>query len=778
MKKPVSKDDLRQNERHQETSWLSEDRYSKVFNNTEIALAVFEADGMISWVNDEFVHLTGYQKDELVGRMSLWDFMQPEETERIQAYHHARRLDSSNPPGNYVFHLVDKSGMHREIYAALALPPDSSSMIASWIDIDQQKGLEEFTKGTLDSLGQHIAILDSKGTILSVNRAWAKFAQENGGNLAETGPGVNYLEVCDRTTGQDQESAGQFAEGLRKVLSAEIDVFTLEYPCHSKHEQRWFLGRITRFKMGDSLRAVVSHENITHLKEVEISLRENEALYQTIVDNQSELVCRYLPDTTLTFANAAYCRYFGRDRAEMIGRRFLDFIPEEQHADVLEYIRTLIQTLTSITMEHQVLTPSGELRWQSWTDYPIFDLNGELKEFQAVGKDITEQKQAQEALANAHNQVTTLLEISGKLLSTLEFEPLLDLILDQLSKVLSYDGAVIMTLRHQNLDFQVYRGAEIFHNLHKLEVRSFQIPMFEPFINAKGSFYIDDIHEEQDLLSMLRRTPGIPLQEVMKRRSWLGLPLLIQDQIIGFLILAHAQPQFYSQKDRDLAQAFANQVALALRNAQLYRQAQQAAAMDERNRLARELHDSIAQMLYSMNLYSKASMLALSSGKNDVVEENLDKLAHLTRDAMSDMRQLIFELRPSIVEEDGLVSALDAALEAAASRYGIKTELQVEGEIQLDSTIETELYRIAQEALNNVNKHARATRVDIELKNEHGLYSLSIRDNGIGFDPVLASQGGGVGLRNIRDRARAIGGNFLLETSPEKGTVVKVQFHF
>ncbi len=776
MKMSGSEHDLSEQKRHQEALQISENRYRTLFNNTGTAMAVFDADGTISLVNDEFVHLTGYHKQEIEGRMNIWEFILPEDVEIIREYHRARRLDPSNTPNNCAFSLLDKSGIRKEIYATVALLPNLRSYIASWIDISQQMRLEESNRGTLNSLREHIAIIDPKGVILSVNRAWKEFARRNGGNAVETGPGVNYLEICARTSGQDREYAERFAEGLRRVLGGEIEVFTQEYPCHSAQEERWFIGRITSFQIGGARRAVVSHEDITQLKKVENTLRTNETFYRAIVDNQTELVCRYLPDTTLTFVNAAYCRYFGRDRTEMIGRRFLDFIPKEEHADVLENIRNLKQSLTPVTYEHQVLTPSGELRWQRWTDYPIFDLNENLVEFQAVGTDITEQKLAQEALAIAHKQLATLLEISGKLLSTLDFEPLLDLILDQLSKVLSYDGAVIMTIRHQNLEFQVYRGSEIFKNLHKLEVQIFQLPIFEPLLKEKESFYIEDIREEKVLLSMLRRTPEIPVHEVMRLGSWLGLPLLTQQQIIGFLILAHSQPCFYSTQDRDLAQAFANQVAMALNNAQLYRQVQQVAVMDERNRLARELHDSVVQMLYSMNLYSKASKLALSAGKADIVEENLDKLAELTRDAMTDMRQLVFELRPVVLEEEGLVNALDARVKALGARRSIKSEFQVEGEIELDPTVELELYRIAQEALNNVIKHSRASHVRIELKNEDGNYSLTIQDDGIGFDPVFASQGGGLGLRNIRDRAKEIGGKFTLETSTGQGTVVKVQF--
>lgn len=217
---------------------------------------------------------------------------------------------------------------------------------------------------------------------------------------------------------------------------------------------------------------------------------------------------------------------------------------------------------------------------------------------------------------------------------------------------------------------------------------------------------------------------------------------------------------------------------LAQKNAELERlnkQAQETAAMAERARLARELHDSVTQALYSVNLYADATRLALSSGKTDVAAENVRQLHGLAREAMSDMRLLIFELRPSILEEAGLVGALQARLEAVEARSGFQTAFQVEGERCLSPFVEAELYRVAQEALNNVLKHAQAKQVTVHLRFNEERLCLKIQDDGIGFDLEMARQSGGLGLRSMEERVQQIGGNLILETAPGKGTTLRIE---
>ena len=204
-------------------------------------------------------------------------------------------------------------------------------------------------------------------------------------------------------------------------------------------------------------------------------------------------------------------------------------------------------------------------------------------------------------------------------------------------------------------------------------------------------------------------------------------------------------------------------------------QLEETATTAERQRLARELHDSVTQSLYSLDLFANAAQEALSKGKIETVAKNTQQVRNLSQSALTDMRLLIFELRPPVLDEVGLVGALQTRLETVEIRSGLKTKIEVKGEEKLDQSIETELYAIAMEALNNSLKHAQAENVTVILENDNQHCYLSIIDDGIGFDPQIAENAGGFGLRNMKERAAKIGGDFSLETSPDSGTSIRVE---
>jgi PAS domain S-box-containing protein len=207
----------------------------------------------------------------------------------------------------------------------------------------------------------------------------------------------------------------------------------------------------------------------------------------------------------------------------------------------------------------------------------------------------------------------------------------------------------------------------------------------------------------------------------------------------------------------------------------LEQQAKEKAVASERSRLARGLHDSVTQALYSVTLYAEATRLALSAEKPDVAAENLRELHNMAQEAMVDMRMLIFELHPPVLEEEGLVAALQARLAAVESRARLQTEIRVEGERRLPISVEEELFRIALEALNNVIKHANAQQVTVDLKFEDQDACLEITDDGVGFDPVVARGSGGVGLLGIEERVQRIQGSFAIESAPGEGTTLRVR---
>jgi PAS domain S-box-containing protein len=240
--------------------------------------------------------------------------------------------------------------------------------------------------------------------------------------------------------------------------------------------------------------------------------------------------------------------------------------------------------------------------------------------------------------------------------------------------------------------------------------------------------------------------------------------------------LEHVCQPVYGSNGNYLGRRGSNRDITERRRAEeaLEEQAKEEAVAAERSRIARELHDSVTQALYSVTLYAEATRLALSAGKQDVAAENLRELHNMAREAMIDMRMLIFELHPPVLEEEGLVAALQARLAAVESRARLQTEIRVEGERRLPILVEEELFRIALEALNNVIKHANAQRVTVDLKFEDEGVCLEITDDGVGFDPVAARGSGGMGLQGIEERVLRIQGSFAIESDPGEGTTLRV----
>jgi signal transduction histidine kinase len=194
------------------------------------------------------------------------------------------------------------------------------------------------------------------------------------------------------------------------------------------------------------------------------------------------------------------------------------------------------------------------------------------------------------------------------------------------------------------------------------------------------------------------------------------------------------------------------------------------AVTEERNRLARELHDSVTQALYGVTLYSEAAAGHLALGHTDRTAQHLQELQDTAQEALAEMRLLVFELRPPILEELGLVGALQARLQAVEGRAGLRTEFKTNLEERLPSDVEEGLYRIAQEALNNALKHAQARIIGVHLRQEGPTVTLEIADDGVGFDRAAASERGGVGLPAMQERAVELGVRLTVDSVPGSGT--------
>jgi signal transduction histidine kinase len=194
----------------------------------------------------------------------------------------------------------------------------------------------------------------------------------------------------------------------------------------------------------------------------------------------------------------------------------------------------------------------------------------------------------------------------------------------------------------------------------------------------------------------------------------------------------------------------------------------------ERNRLARELHDSVTQSLYSLTLFSEAARHMAEDIGEESIEQYIGQIGVIGQQALKEMRLLVYELQPLELEREGLVRALRKRLEAVEGRAGVEARLEVDELVKLPGDVEQELYRIAQEALNNALKHAAAGSVVVYLRQSNGSIEMEIVDDGVGFNPEVLPDQGGMGLKSIRDRAEQIGGSATIRSQPGEGTSVKV----
>lgn len=196
---------------------------------------------------------------------------------------------------------------------------------------------------------------------------------------------------------------------------------------------------------------------------------------------------------------------------------------------------------------------------------------------------------------------------------------------------------------------------------------------------------------------------------------------------------------------------------------------------EERQHLARDLHDAVTQTMFSASMVAEA-LLVLWERKPEQVPDGLRQLQYLTRGAIADMRMLLLELRPQAIEETRLPILLRQLCESYAGRYGVSPRLSIDEDIILPVPVRMTFYRIAQEALNNIHKHAKATTIDVSLKKQDARVVMRISDNGNGFILDSTSQGGHMGLKIMQERAQEINATFHIQSTPHIGTTIKLMW--
>jgi nitrate/nitrite-specific signal transduction histidine kinase len=269
--------------------------------------------------------------------------------------------------------------------------------------------------------------------------------------------------------------------------------------------------------------------------------------------------------------------------------------------------------------------------------------------------------------------------------------------------------------------------------------------------------------------------PRVPTEmHVLGSRALLIAPLLVEEQMAGLVSLLRDVDKPFKAEESALLATVSDQLSTAVTSQRLRQIAQQSALLGERQRLARDLHDSVTQALYGVTLFAQASRSAIYAGNLSLTSQYVERLSETARQALKEMRLLIFELRPSLLDQVGFVGALQQRMEAVERRAGVAVEFKVEGITELPAALENDVYQIAQESLNNILKHSGASWVALRLTLKERNLHLQIADDGRGFDPAAIGGTAGIGFASMRERAGRLGGQLQIESKPGAGTRVSL----
>jgi PAS domain S-box-containing protein len=372
------------------------------------------------------------------------------------------------------------------------------------------------------------------------------------------------------------------------------------------------------------------------------------------------------------------------------------------------------------------------------------------------------------------SELSALLDVSHTVASTLELEPLLDLILDQLNLVADNDGITLLEV--QGDEFVVLLRRVPGHEDQEFP-RSYSAqghgPIWDKLRRGEVAV-IGNVRGDDSMARAYRRTVGDFLDTSLSfEASFMAVPLMLKDRIIGLLGLSSARSDHYNPHHGEVALAIAQQAAVAIENARLYQKAQEAAVLEERQRLSRELHDSVSQALYGIGLAAQTARTLVERDPAEAIRP-LDYVVSLAKTGLAEMRALILELRPETLEQEGLTAVLQQQAEAITARHPVQVTTVLCAEPEAPLAAKEALYRIAQEAVHNTVKHAEATEVRLSLEQSGEDVVLAIEDNGRGFD-TTGSYPGHLGLHSMRERVERFGGTLEIESAVGIGTTVSVR---
>jgi two-component system nitrate/nitrite sensor histidine kinase NarX len=456
--------------------------------------------------------------------------------------------------------------------------------------------------------------------------------------------------------------------------------------------------------------------------------------------------------------NPAAERLYGYRAAEAIGRRLLEIFPPERAVEELALLRGAAERGQSMgPFETERVTKDGRRIIVELSVSPIRDLSGAVVGVSTIARDVTAEKQA-ERLGQEKANLAALLAVTKTIVSASDVASALGVLLDRIVNLAPFTGALIFTIAEGDVAALIQRGA------HSDQLVAMASARIEQDAGATEPLVIAD--------SLAEAESGRALQgaSAPQPRSWLYYPIASRARLSGGVLLAHLEPGAFSHDHVTQLSALAHAIDLAIEHQRVLEHMRAAATQQERRRIARELHDVVTQTLFTISVVAEV-LPRLWERDRDAALRSLGELRDLARGALAEMRTLLLELRPEALERARLSDLLVQLAEAVSVRLPAPVAVTIDDIPELPPPVKTALYRIAQQALNNVAKHAEAAEATVHLHCDPGGLTLTVRDDGIGFDVEQVSSDH-LGLRMMRERAEEIGARLAIRSGYHHGTEV------
>jgi PAS domain S-box-containing protein len=746
--------------------------------------------GNIRWANPAFSRMTGYGLEDVLGEnprllksgqheaefyQTMWETILSGQVWHGETIN--RRKDGSlYQEEQTITPLLDENG---EITNFIAIKHDVTKRKLAEQALRKNEAL---LRTVLESLPVGVWITDEKGNVLQGNPAsleiWAGARYVGIEGYGEYKGW--WLDSGKRIEPEEWAAARAIRHGER-VLNEEVEI-----ECFDGTHKVILNSAIPFADEQGTVRGVVAvNQDITDRKKAVESLHQERSKLRNILDTMQDGVYIVNQEYDIEYINPVIEKEFG----PINGRKCYQYFHEL--TEICEWCKNR-RVFAGESLNWEWYSTKNGKTYELF-DTPLVNPDGSISKLE-IFHDVTERKRAEEQLAFRNKELLDLTNAERKqrqtaealcaaaqsLTQTLRLEYVVDSLLDHINRIIPYDTASVALMEDEaHLTMRAVRG-----NGHWTDFSA----ILEK--QAATNSIIHELFSSRKSLVIPKLTAS-PVREIAPSveqfQSWLVTPIITGEKAIGVVWLGKSEPEFFAQEQAEWTEALVGQAGVALQNAWLFEQVRADSERlqflahrlvdvqeNELRYIAQELHDEVGQAITALEL--GLQLIQREADKPEVIRAESAKMDRVVDNVMENLHRLAMNLHPASLDRLGLQAALLQHIETLREKISLEIQFEMIGvNERLPANVEIALFRIVQEAINNVVRHAQATQVDVLIQTRNGSLVILIEDNGVGFDPEIARNSDRLGLFGMRERAEMLGGKLVIESSAGHGTTILVE---